>query len=127
MRLSVSLIWIEIISTPDGETPEWVRVAWVGLKLPVYLLGDEELVQERNTYGTITRRSERRSGPSVIGVAAFEILQQANPRAWEWWRDNTSLVRDMTCALVFFGDCWRECNPPDDIPDLNEMLRALSN
>lgn len=75
---------IRIISTPQGEPPEWVRNAWIGCELscildtcghvPVPVVG----VDTRTFRGTV-------AGFSVDQGVALEALNQRNLEAAAWF------------------------------------------
>ena len=77
---------VRIIRRPDGEAPEWIRQAWVGLELPCDpVLGYPEGGMDR---GVITEMSvmQNQSGVSVPQDLALAVLQEADPNAAAWWR-----------------------------------------
>lgn len=73
---------IRIISVPSGEAPLGVREAWVGLELPCWGAGPT-LSEE----GVISRREQPpRESWFVSQEHAMEILREACPDAYAWWR-----------------------------------------
>lgn len=87
-----------IIGRPGGEAPEWVRDAWIGLKLPLahprsrnwhgigVLTGPRGFF--RQVWALIRGRTIRMRGYLIRSKAAIEILGRANPEAADWWREN---------------------------------------
>jgi hypothetical protein len=76
---------IRIIRVPEGEAPEHVRRAWVGLVLPCHrYLGPAG--PER---GVLTQESSSgRVGFSVPQAAALKVLASVRPEAAAWWKEN---------------------------------------
>ena len=82
---------IRIVATPDGEAPEIVRQAWVGLILP---LGEGKLGKRDNrvSHGVLSGpksltssilaavfgRSDRSDGYAIEGRLAIEILAKSD-------------------------------------------------
>ena len=81
----MALALIEIIATPPGEAPEWVRTAWVGLRLIMYLPGSGAVSR-----GTLSGppHPDNIGGYSVRTTEAIETLREVNPTAAAWWDDN---------------------------------------
>ena len=79
---------IEIIQTPAGEAPEWVRQAWVGLVLPCdpYLGYGEK--PEKGILSLEEKEGVRRRRRSyaVLQKDAIGILRNYSPNAAAWWR-----------------------------------------
>ena len=75
---------ILVTSTPSGEAPDWVREAWVGLKLPLSRIPEEEYGL---TVGPFSRRPvpEEQDGYRVDSDAAVDALRGSQPNAAEWW------------------------------------------
>ena len=102
---------VEIIARPAGEAPEWVRDAWIGLRLPLrhpdkrawratgVLTGPRSYVG--NLLAMVRGRTERTPGYLVDARAAVDILSRANPAAATWWRDNVPHVLDQGGSFVF--------------------------
>jgi hypothetical protein len=97
---------IRIVAVPPGQAPLWVRESWVGLKLPVHR---DLTARKRLTVGVLDRpslisllcnlirgRAEFTTGYAVEALRAVEILDDTNPDAAAWWRQNTPhlLVRN---------------------------------
>lgn len=91
---------IEIIATPAGEAPEWVRQAWVGVVIPLV----ESKVVTTKGIGVITSakagwlsclwwqltgRIQSYTGYVVRFDDAISRLSVLSPDAARWWRQNT--------------------------------------
>ena len=102
---------VEIIARPDGEAPEWVRDAWIGLRLPLShpdkraWRGTGVLTGPRSSLGNLLAmvrgRTERMPGYLVDAETAIAILGRANPAAASWWRENVPHVLDQGGGFVF--------------------------
>ncbi len=79
---------IKVIKTPEGEPPEHVREAWVGLTLPChpYMGYPSDGTLE---YGVLTKEKAPRNryAVSVPQDQALDILEKINPEAAKWWRE----------------------------------------
>lgn len=74
---------VKIIKVPAGESPVWVRRAWVGLTLPCQPISGEVA----NAIGVITREPVTpRDCVLVSQEDAFEVLRTERPDAYEWWK-----------------------------------------
>jgi len=86
-----------IVSPPQGEAPDWVREAWVGLRLPTkdgrgarrylsagVLTGPDGVLPM--LLGLVTGRTNTASGYYVPSQEALAILDAARPEAAAWWR-----------------------------------------
>lgn len=82
---------IQILKTPPGTAPDWVREEWVGLTLPTYDI--------TNTNVEVTGEVVNRLGYCVSKSEALEVLGQSSPEAVEWWRKQTHL--DNSAPFVF--------------------------
>ncbi|HSW89344.1 MAG TPA: hypothetical protein VLH19_00550 [Patescibacteria group bacterium] len=87
---------VEIVSTPPGQAPEWVRKAWVGLSLPV--APDHERGIQMGACGG---EAQNVGGYSIPTEEALEILSAKNEDAAQWWFDNLLV---MPPWLVFHRD-----------------------
>lgn len=76
------MIRVMIIKVPQGEAPEWVRQAWVGLVLPCT---GTTLSSSGVLSGQLVDHGE---GFRVPQQEACEILTKASPVAAKWWKDN---------------------------------------
>lgn len=88
---------IRIIQRPEGEAPEWVRDAWIGLELP--LLARDPLTYRvvggiltmpktllGHWLGVLTGRSRLITGYLVDANHAVRLVEARNPTAAVWWR-----------------------------------------
>lgn len=105
---------IRIVATPPGQAPLWVREKWVGLELPAYC---DLTARKRLTIGVLDRpslfgllwnlirgRAEFATGYAVEPRRAVEILDDANPDAATWWRQNTPHLLKRNRYLIFQTD-----------------------
>ena len=93
---------IRIVGLPPGEAPIDIRQAWIGLELP---LADGKSQTQRSVreLGVLTgpksllgflaadifRLGARTENFVVRAEKVFEILEDANPEAAGWWKENT--------------------------------------
>jgi len=104
---------IEIVATPAGEAPLWVREAWIGLRLPLAPGRSEGswwssgvLSSRKGIVGPLIKillgRSERASGFRVLAQEALEALDRVRPDAAHWWREEAyHLFECPRQALIF--------------------------
>ncbi len=78
---------VEIIATPPGQAPDWVRDAWVGLSLPV----DPNPVGPRQI-GVLGGKAENLGGYHVHTQEALKILAEKNEAAAQWWLDHLPIM-----------------------------------
>lgn len=96
---------VTIIRRPDGEAPEWVRDAWIGLRLPAacprrhvmrsfgVLSGPTGLFQW--LWAVLSGRSIRVEGYAVNAKEAVDLLGAAGrPDAAAWWREHAPHLLD---------------------------------
>ncbi len=77
---------IRIVRVPEGEAPQCVRQAWVGLELPCDpYLGYSDAGLDRGVL-TGTEAARNRCGFSVPQDWAIAVLEQSDPAAAAWWR-----------------------------------------
>ena len=93
-------MYIRIISIPSGDAPESVRADWIGLVLPLAVLG----VHDVDTVGLLSRpkkgfgsffahlagRTKKEQGYTVEAARSIEILATHSPAAANWWRENAA-------------------------------------
>jgi hypothetical protein len=103
---------IEIVATPAGEAPPWVREAWIGLTLP---LARGRASGEWRVFGVLTAptswlglawaclsgRARRVEGYRVPSAEAIRRLAVSSPEAAEWWRTHTVLARSESTDFIF--------------------------
>jgi hypothetical protein len=91
---------VAIVRAPIGEAPDWVREAWIGLRLPighpahaVRVRGVGVLSVPRSRLGwwwaAITGRAQTIEGYLVPSAEAIALLADHRPEAAAWWRSNT--------------------------------------
>jgi hypothetical protein len=102
---------VRIIARPEGEAPEWVRDAWIGLELPLVHAGAVETLG----FGVLTGpkyrwvesllcrlgRAQRVCGYVVPADEAVERLAGKSPEAARWWRENAARYTQPGAAFVF--------------------------
>lgn len=75
---------IRITKIPDGEAPEIVRQAWVGLELPCHLVAG---FSGPDAVEVITKQKVApRYGFTVPQDQALSILAEKHPGAATWWK-----------------------------------------
>jgi hypothetical protein len=110
--------FIKIVARPDGEAPEWVRDAWIGVKLPllrpeVVRTAGFGVVRGPRSYlgqlwGCLTGQSFAVSGYIVDAAHAVEMLGWTRPDAAAWWREHGGAVLNPGRSLVFDAEA---CEP----------------
>jgi hypothetical protein len=103
--------WIRIVQRPDGEAPEWVRDAWIGLELPLKKAGPVRcrtvgvLTAPRTRFGlwcaVLLGRSRMISGYLTDAHASVGILQRHNPTASMWWKTKAADHVQPGCEFIF--------------------------
>lgn len=74
---------VEIIDTPPGQAPEWVRQAWINIVLPVVSDDEEKGIQ----MGALGGLAENGDGYRVRAIEALELLEESSIDAAEYWYD----------------------------------------
>lgn len=84
---------IKVISIPEGEAPEEIRAAWVGLVLPCYPI---EGYLEGEEFEILSRKpaAKRRRCVVIPQTEALEILEKEHPEAAKWWEDHGFPLQD---------------------------------
>lgn len=80
---------IRIVRVPEGEAPEWVREAWVGLTIPAISMPRQ--IHDIGRAGAVSGDLEGDwSHPHWVTPQEepLEILRQHNPGAAQWWTDH---------------------------------------
>jgi len=102
---------IRIITCPPGEAPLAVRLAWVGLELPVtptsrklamtsgVLSGPRGVWQALGAL--VLGRYGVRTGYAVIARDAVNLLQARDPLAAAWWREHCGHLLDGKRLFLF--------------------------
>lgn len=115
---------IRIIGLPQGEAPEEIRRAWVGLILPLasrhpvprVVPNFGVLSRPRTTLGAFWRMLTGRDGRSLnylVRVAdAIAILDEAAPQAATWWRENAPHLFRPTMLFGFEVEVCKEIDTP---------------
>ena len=117
---------VEIIAVPDGEAPEWVRQAWVGMILPLATPDTHRMEVvgvvsgARNWmslwFARLTRRTVVQSGYLVETLRAVDSLSRQNRDAAEWWRQNTPHLLEPQRILLFEAHVCRPVTRPPPEP-----------
>lgn len=104
-------MFVTIKRRPIGEAPEWVRDAWIGMRLPVA----EPKQRSLPTVGVLTGphsalkqliawasgRTNRLRGFVIDANTAVDLLAVANPAAADWWKSNAPGLLSKRRNLVF--------------------------
>ena len=85
---------VRIISIPDGEALEWVRVKWIGLEFP--LLGEAE-----TSFGILTDNQTDGEYWVVNSDDALSVLNAHSPEARKWWLNNYFLPEGLPHDFLF--------------------------
>ncbi|THH37060.1 hypothetical protein E4Z66_08970 [Aliishimia ponticola] len=111
---------VKIVSTPQGEAPEWVRQAWVGLRVPC--LEDAPVSMPAvsavkgpgtvlgQVFSLLRGKTERKRGYLVSARDVVGLLSLHNEAAAKWWLDNVPNVTDPRQLFLFEANC---CQPVD--------------
>lgn len=109
------MMHIKIVHRPEGEAPDWVRDAWIGLSLPTvqrlprvwFTVGMDK--SQANVLSRLLHlsmgKTRRVSGFAVNALAAVNLLTETQPAAAEWWRTNMPKLLTGKRYLVFDVDC----------------------
>jgi len=111
---------IRIIKCPPDEAPLSVRLAWVGLELPVApgrgrprtWLASGVLSAPRGWWqrvgGLFTGRYRRQTGYAVNALEAVNLLAAKDPGAAAWWREHCAFFLDGKRHFVFAAEACEE-------------------
>jgi hypothetical protein len=102
---------IRIVDVPDGQAPEHIRRARVGLELPLPA-GHPPGPKTYRAVGVLTSRWRKwlrrflardrvDQAFLVAGSEAIEVLKKSDPYAAEWWIKNTPHLLQPGRALGF--------------------------
>ena len=106
---------VRIERTPQGDAPEHVRRAWIGLELP--LLDDRDFVVQsvlddgrvtsrwQAFWWRLTGRTRRQRGFAVPVLAALQELEQSRPLEASWWGENAAHLCQPGLVFVFDAGC----------------------
>ena len=103
---------VRIIRRPDGEAPEWVRDAWIGLELPLlepdpltYRIVGGILTMPKNLIGywlgVLAGRSRLVTGYLVDAHRAVQLVETRNPTAAVWWRTQAGATVQPGQGFIF--------------------------
>ena len=102
---------IRIVRRPEGEAPEWVRDAWIGLVIPLVIEHSIETKGSGVLSGPKNRLSEwlyfklgrgrPTSGYVVYADRAVDILAVTQPEAASWWRREAAYFVRPGAQFVF--------------------------
>ena len=114
---------IRIQSIPPGDAPRHIREAWVGLVLPLADIVSNQpaicttrsvLVDRSGLWHRVRqllkRELEEQPVPAYIINArkAVDVLQQNDPAAAQWWRENTPHLLHGDRFFSFPANCCSE-------------------
>ena len=115
-RWSETAFRIRIVRRPDGEAPEWVRDAWIGVEIPrlveepVSTVGFGVLTGPTNIaldwFLVLIGRAKPVTSYVVAADTAIARLMEHAPTAADWWRTEVPyLVRPgaavrVRCAVI---------------------------
>jgi len=104
---------IRILTIPPGEAPLSVRMAWVGLDLPLdprrvgrqLAMAAGVLSSPRGWWQQIvdlvTGRYAVKTGYAVNALEAVDLLQAKDPVAVAWWREHCAHMLDGKRSFLF--------------------------
>ena len=102
---------IRIIACPPGEAPLSVRLAWVGLELPLTRASRQLAMTSgvvssprdwwRRIVGLVTGSYGIRTGYMVNARDAVDLLQGKDPTAAAWWREHCAHLLDGKRQFIF--------------------------
>jgi hypothetical protein len=104
---------IRIVSCPPGEAPLSVRLAWVGLELPLPTgRASRQLAMTsgvlssprdwwRRIVGLVSGRYGVKTGYMVTALDAVKVLQTKDPAAAAWWREHCGHLLDGKRQFLF--------------------------
>jgi hypothetical protein len=131
------MMFIKIVRRPIGESPEWVRDAWIGLSLPTIRRTPRRwrtLSISRMQSGVpfpiidvLRGRARRVSGYPVNAKAAIDLLAEKQPAAAEWWRTNAPGFVSSRQYLLFDAECCEHLGGPKSVGDIPWGTRSLKD
>jgi hypothetical protein len=107
-------MFVRIVGRPNGEAPEWVRDAWIGLRLPLahqrkrnwiglgVLTGPHHFLGR--LWAVLRGRTIRTSGWLVNAKIAVDLLAETNSTAASWWHENVPTMLDGRRNFAFDED-----------------------
>ena len=108
---------IEIVGRPIGEAPEWVRDAWVGIRIPLaykgkrilsgvgVLSGPHNMLAQ--LWWCLRGKMMRLDGYAVNARCAIDLLSEVHPDAARCWEENTPSLLDGRHHFVFDAEACR--------------------
>lgn len=95
--------YIKVTSLPEGEAPEEIRRAWVGLVLPCEPTVRQSRSREKGA-PSLKENDRNRSVYSVPQGEALIILAQRNPTVATWWTEHDFRLSGVDCNYFSFSD-----------------------
>lgn len=131
---------IIVTRRPDGQSPEWVRDAWVGVTLPTLHHAPHtwrRVAGQTSSLGYFARLAALLRGQTVKvrgylvdGPTAIERLSGASPEAAQWYRENTPDVVSGKMTMVFdatFCERGPDLDQPADYVAATEALLRVTS
>ena len=94
----------EVVRTPDGSSPAWVREAWIGVQFPA-LQGAPVSIPTRSADGGRDAEVTERHGYSVGARDVLGLLALRKPEAAQWYIDNVPQMLDRDQVFLFDAAC----------------------
>lgn len=114
---------IEVIHTPPGDSPEWIRKAWVGMQLPCVHDGPVSMPTVNASAGPRTflqqilhlmmGRTTQQLGYVVNAKDAVGLLSLYNEEAARWWITSAPHALKPEQMIMFAKQCCREITPDE--------------
>lgn len=117
--------FVRVVERPEGEAPEWVRQAWVGVVLPLarpnpitwwsvgVLSGPVSLLGR--FWKVITGSAGRMTGYAVNARTAVDVLEAQDSAAAKWWRQNAAHLLVGNRNFLFNDEA---CDPFEQAKDV---------
>src|SRR5262249_20262524 len=93
---------VSIIDKPEGEAPDHIRRAWIGLELP--LARGERGPRRRHAHGVLSGEEGPAEGYIVDAGEALSVLESSNPQAADWWRVHAPHVAARGYQFIFSAE-----------------------
>ena len=93
---------VRIIDMPEGEAPDHIRRAWIGLELP--LARGERGPRRQQAHGVLTGEDGPAEGYVVDAGEALSVLESSNPQAAQWWRVHAPHVTARGYQFIFSAE-----------------------
>jgi len=117
-------VHIKIVKRPAGEAPEWVRDAWIGVRLralneaPMLMEAVGVLTGPRSAWALFwaklwgAPRAFQHTGYVTDAREAIDTLAASQPDAAQWWRQNCPhLLRDGKGLMFQANECVLDDDP----------------